>query len=127
LVSLLVGFPILTAGADGGPSQTPSAADLRYLEPGFKALEVLEDLKVVHERRGADCMSAIGHEKFCSCLNNSLSLDLSFPEYVVLVTSLEGDTAALPLAPEKHRFRDEARHLRDVCVNKAFPGDRVDP
>ncbi len=127
LLSLLVGFPILTAGADGEPPAAPSASDYEYLEPGFKALEVLEDLKVVHERRGADCMRAIGHERFCSCLNNSLSLDLGFPEYVVLITTREDDATALPLPADKQRYRDEALHLRDVCVAKAFRAQDADP
>jgi hypothetical protein len=123
----LIGPAVLIARADGESTAAPSASDYEYLEPGFKALEVLEDLKVIHERRGADCMSAVGHERFCSCLNNSLSLDLSFPEYVVLITTREGDAAALPLPPEKQRYRDEALHLRDVCVEKAFRGQATGP
>ena len=124
---LLIGAAVLIARADGEPPSAPSASDFEYLEPGFKALEVLEDLKIVHERRGADCMSAIGHERFCSCLNNSLSLDLSFPEYVVLITTREDDATALLLPVDKQRYRDEALHLRDICVEKAFRGQDAAP
>lgn len=122
-----MGGVALAASADGEPPAPPSAADYEYLRPGFKALEVLEDLKAVHDRRGADCMSAVGHERFCSCLNDSLTLELSFPEYVVLITTLAGDADALPLPPAKQRHRDEALHLRDVCVAKAFHGRNAGP
>lgn len=127
LVAILIGCTALAARADGEPPSPPSAADYEYLRPGFKALEVLEDLKVVHDRRGADCMSAIGHERFCSCLNDSLTLELSFPEYVVLITDVDGDAATASLPPEKRRYRDEAVHLRDVCVAKAFHGRSAGP
>jgi len=111
------------ASPDGELTAPPSAPDYEYLRPGFKALEVLEELKVVHDRRGADCMSAIGHERFCSCLNDSLSLELSFSEYVVLITTVEGDSPAL--APSKRRHRGEAMHLRDVCVERAYHGENA--
>jgi hypothetical protein len=127
LIAGLIGCTALAASADGEPPAPPSAADYEYLRPGFKALEVLEDLKAVHDRRGADCMSAIGHERFCSCLNNSLTLELSFPEYVVLITTREGDATAQPLPADKQRYRDEALHLRDVCVEKAFRGQDAAP
>lgn len=127
LAASLMGSVAFAASADGEPSAPPSAADYEYLRPGFKALEVLEDLKSIHDRRGADCMRAIGHERFCSCLNNSLTLELSFPEYIVLITRLDGDANPMPLVPAKRRYRDEAVHLRDVCVAKAFHGRGAGP
>ncbi|MEZ5444318.1 MAG: hypothetical protein R3F45_00840 [Gammaproteobacteria bacterium] len=127
LVAGVIGCMALAASADGEPPVPPSAADYEYLRPGFKALEVLEDLKVLHGRRGADCMSAIGHERFCSCLNDSLTLELSFTEYVVLITDVDGDASTVSLPPAKRRHRDEAVHLRDVCVAKAFQGRSAGP
>lgn len=127
LLAGLIGCTVAAASADGEPPAPPSAADYEYLRPGFKALEVLEELKVVHDRRGADCMSAIGHERFCSCLNDRLTLELSFPEYVVLITTVEGDADRLSVPPAKQRHRDEALHLRDLCVAKAFHGRGAGP
>ncbi len=127
LLAALIGSVAPAASADGEHAAPPSAADYEYLRPGFKALEVLEELKVVHDRRGADCMSAIGHERFCSCLNDRLTLELSFPEYVVLITTVAGDAGRLPLPPAKQRHREEALHLRDLCVAKAFHGRSAGP
>jgi len=103
---------IRTAAADGS-GQYP---DLR---PGFKALDTLAELKAISDARNAACMKAFGDKRFCICLNGRLTLDLSFDDYIVLVTKTADDPAYLSLPVEKRELLDEVTAVRDRCVHDA--------
>jgi hypothetical protein len=105
---------------DGAPQAAPGqgegAVDLR---PGFKALDTLAALKAASDARQAACLNAFGARRFCVCLNGRLSLDLSFDDYIVLVTKHADDPAWLSLPAKTRGLAGEARAVRDRCVDDA--------
>lgn len=120
---LLMTIAIRPAVADGAAGSTPSASApaLRYqdLEPGFKALDTLAALKADSDARLAACMNAFGERRFCTCVNQRLSLELSFDDYIVLVTKTADDPAWMALPEKKRAMLKDATGVRDRCVGDA--------
>jgi hypothetical protein len=73
-------------------------------------------LKESWDRRLAACLDAFGHATFCTCLNNTLSLELTLDDYIVLVTRTKSDPIYSSLPAEKQRLVDETLRARDKCV-----------
>lgn len=101
---------------EGG--QPPATEDVPTQDPGFHALDVLASLKRASDERRAACLNAFGQERFCTCLNGRLTLDLSFDDYIVLVTRPQDDPGYLSLPPEKQALIDEVRTVRDRCAGR---------
>jgi hypothetical protein len=120
---LLLTIAVSPAVADDGAGSTPSASApaLRYqdLEPGFKALDTLAALKADSDARLAACMNAFGERRFCTCVNQRLSLQLSFDDYIALVTKNADDPAWIALPDKKRAMLKEATDVRDRCARDA--------
>ena len=64
-------------------------------------------------------MKAFGEKRFCACVNQRLSLELSFDDYIVLVTKNADDPALTALPEKKRAMLKEATGVRDRCVGDA--------
>lgn len=117
LLILLAAVQAASAGDSGSPATPAPARRYEDLRPGFKALDTLAALKAQSDARQAACMKAFGERRFCVCLNGRLTLDLSFDDYIVLVTKTRDDPAWQALPAEKRGLADEAAAVRDRCVD----------
>lgn len=108
--------PTTPAKADSSASSTSDAAV--DLSTGLQVLDTLQDLKMISEQRLADCNSAIGDAAFCKCVNDRFTLELSFVDYVALVTSHPQGDNNNSLSSDKLKYRDEAEHVREICAAK---------
>jgi hypothetical protein len=107
---------------DAGPENQPVArGGVPATDPGFKALDTLAELKKISDERHAACLKSFAHERFCNCLNGRLSLDLTFDDYIVLVTRPMEDPAFRLLPVEKQGLAGAAADARDQCRKKVFP------
>jgi hypothetical protein len=106
-------------------ADSPST-DTADLSKGFQMLDTLRDLKAVSDQRLADCNTAIGDLIFCKCVNDRLTLELSFVDYVAMVTAHKDEITNTTLLADKIKYLDEARHVREVCAvkNRAAPNNR---
>ena len=112
---------VVMAGEAAGPENQPVArGGTPASDPGFKALDTLAELKKISDERHAACLKSFGHKRFCNCLNGRLTLDLTFDDYIVLVTRTRDDPAYRSLPEEKQKLADAAAGARDQCMKNAF-------
>lgn len=122
-VATLVLVPLFAAAVaqDAGPGNQPAArGGPPATDPGFKALDTLAELKKISDERHAACLKSFAHERFCNCLNGRLSLDLTFDDYIVLLTKARDDPAYRLMPVEKQGLTGAAADARDQCMKKAF-------
>jgi hypothetical protein len=115
-VALLAGVTSLqpAARADGDAAASESF-DGRDLAAGFRAIDMLQDLKHAYDQRLADCNKATADARLCQCINNRLTLDLTYSDYLAL--SDRNATATLIAVDDDKRSRiAEARQVREVCT-----------
>jgi hypothetical protein len=121
-VMLMLILSAANAVAEGtGPENQPVArGGAPATDPGFKALDALAELKKISDERHAACLKSLGHERFCNCLNGRLSLDLTFDDYIMLVTKPKDDPNYRLLPEEKQGLAGAAADARDQCMKQAF-------
>jgi hypothetical protein len=95
--------------ADGEVGNSAAIGDL---DAGFRAIDMIADLKRAHDQRLADCRAATGDERLCNCINSRLTLDLTYPEYLALSTG----NAAATVATGKRIHGGEAKQVRATCT-----------
>jgi hypothetical protein len=61
----------------------------------------------------AQCVRAIGNEKFCRCIGTKL-LSMDFVQYVALLAKTDEEVDKL--SPEDKKAVDIARKCRDLCL-----------
>ncbi|HTT09221.1 MAG TPA: hypothetical protein VMH34_10585 [Gammaproteobacteria bacterium] len=113
-------FAAVAAEEPGAENRPVARGGTPATDPGFKALDTLAELKKISDERHAACLSSFGHQRFCNCLNGRLSLDLTFDDYIVLVTRDGNDPAYRSMPPEKQQLAAAAADARDQCMKKAF-------
>ncbi|GEM_PF-2624784 len=113
-------LPLAFAVAAAGAAGTEPGPAAPTTDPGFKVLDTLAELKKISDERHAACLKSFGHEQFCNCLNGRLTLDLTFDDYVALVTHNGGDPVYRALPVEKQKLAGAAAEVRDQCMKKAF-------
>ena len=119
IVSVLLFVPAAADNA-GSENQPVARGGTPATDPGFKALDTLAEFKKISDERHAACMMSFGHERFCNCLNGRLSLDLTFDDYIVLLTKDKNDPAYLSMLPERRKLAGAAADARNQCMKKAF-------
>jgi hypothetical protein len=80
---------------------------------------VPEGLRTMHRlvtgmvEKEAQCMRAIGNEKFCRCIGAKL-LSMDFVQYVALVAKTDEEMDKL--SPDEKKKVEVARKCRDLCL-----------
>lgn len=112
------------------PQEPPKAGQpltkeqIERLEGGFNAREELDSLKksmdAIIRKRGINCIKAFGHDRFCKCLNENLSVGLTFQDYVGVITNTKDELNYVSLSTEQKKMVDNAIKTRDQCVAIVF-------
>jgi len=93
---------------------------IKRLEQQIPEIKLLKEQQNISDIKTEQCMKAVGREKFCTCVGNSLPRDISFEQYVhTLVTSKEALGYA-GMAQEQKAVIDSALDVREKCVEKGF-------
>ena len=93
---------------------------IRLLEQQIQEIKTQKLLQKITQEKSEQCMKAVGREKFCTCVGNSLPREVSFEQYVyTLVTSKETlDYAGI--TQEQKSVIDATIAVREKCVEKGF-------
>ncbi len=66
--------------------------------------------------RGAECMSAVGSQPFCGCLNADLPLEVDFQKYIKITTSTVSPLYLERLTSDDRVVAPRVLSTRDRCV-----------
>ncbi len=93
---------------------------IRLLEIQIQQLKALKEQQKQVDEKEQQCLKAVGNSKFCKCVSEALTKDVSFEQYVhFLVTPKEGlkyDT----MPPESRQAVDTSIAAHDKCVDKGW-------
>jgi hypothetical protein len=100
---------ILLAGATTYAEAQDTASEKKVPE----GLRTMYRLVMTALEKEAQCMRAIGNEKFCRCMGTKL-LSIDFVQYVELVA--KADEEVDKLSPADKKKIEVARRCRDLCL-----------
>lgn len=101
-------------------SQDELMEKIRLLEVQIQELKELKHQQRLSTEKEQMCVTAIGNEKFCSCIAAALPIDVGFERYVHVVVSTTEELQYDTLKPEERKSVDAARATREKCVKKGF-------
>lgn len=108
---------LISYGHAAGDDQ-PMSERLKRLEEIEKEAETwAAKQQSIARQRENDCMSAFGHQAFCSCLNKELHWVLGFDSYVRIVTATPDQLSAVP--SDERQVVETAIRAREVCVRRS--------
>jgi hypothetical protein len=115
-------FLVLCASLASSPAlaQDDLLEKIKRLEQQIQELKVLKEQQNISAAKAEQCMKVVAREKFCTCVGNSLPLDISFEDYVhTLITSNEALGYA-GMTRDQKTVIDATRGVRDTCIEKGF-------
>ncbi len=93
---------------------------IRLLEIQIQQLKALKEQQKLSDEKEQQCLKAMGNARFCKCVSEALTREVSFEQYVhFLVTPKEGlkyDT----MSPESRQAVDTSIAAHDKCVDKGW-------
>lgn len=115
LAAACISILAMSAGAQ-------SLDQLDKLDHYNKAMSAANQLEsIVASRAEATklaCLKAFGRPTFCSCLSQNLPIDLSFSDYIVIVTHSKEQNGYGRLTGETKAAYDKVPAVREMCVKQ---------
>ncbi len=94
---------------------------LEALDEARALLDQMQGLSgAATQRRYTDCLRAVGHEPFCSCLRDQSPFLASFENYVEVVTHTKDELGYDELEPDLQGMVDGLVDARETCVARSF-------
>jgi hypothetical protein len=91
------------------------------IERAIASLDELEKAaNAVAREKETECLAAFGHPVFCSCIADSLPLDMAFGTYTVVLGKGKKAMGYTEESTENKKTIDMAYAARDKCVATAF-------
>ena len=95
---------------------------LKKIDTLQQQLNELKALQKASSEKKAHCLSAIGQEKFCTCIAEGLPAEVSFEQYVHTVITPKEGLGYDGLTPEQKKSVDQTLATRDKCAEKEKGG-----
>jgi hypothetical protein len=95
---------------------------LKKIEALEQQLRDLKELQRAGTERKAQCLKAVGQEKFCACVAEGLPAGVGFEGYVHTVVTPKEPLGYEAMNPEQKRVVDQTLAVREKCVAKEKGG-----
>jgi hypothetical protein len=93
---------------------------IRILEEQIQELKMLKAQQSVKKQKTDQCLRAVGREKFCNCIGETLPASVSFEQYVHTMISSKEELGYSALTPEQKKTIDATVEAREKCVEKGI-------
>lgn len=93
---------------------------IRLLEQQIQEIKTQKLLQKVTQEKSEQCMKAVGREKFCTCVGNSLPREVSFEQYIHTLVTPKETLGYAGMTPEQKSVIDATIAVREKCVEKGF-------
>lgn len=125
LILLICFMGISLSFAEDRPvNEAKSLEEIELNESQKEISDILENLSElfiqVTAKKKMQCMKAMGHEDFCSCIAEKSPVGLSFFEYIVAVSNTKEELNYSNLSEEDRSMVDNARKAREECVSTVW-------
>lgn len=112
--AMLLATPVLAA-------QNDELLDkINRLEQQIQELKALKELQRVGAAKQEQCLKAVGREKFCSCLGESLPREVSFEQYIHTLVTPKEELGYSGMTADQKKVVDTTIEVREKCVEKGF-------
>jgi hypothetical protein len=116
LVAALAMFLLCASSA----SIAQSLDQVDQLAHANKALDLLHQLQVMSDEQAHatefSCLKAFGNDAFCKCLSSNLPMQISFTDYVSIVTQSKQQNGYDQLSDDVKKAYDMVPAVREKCV-----------
>ena len=93
---------------------------INRLEQQILELKALKEKQKFSAEKEEQCMKAVGREKFCKCLADGLSRDITFEQYIHTLVTPKSELGYENMTPVQKNTVEETLALREKCVEKGF-------
>jgi hypothetical protein len=114
---LLLGCLLLAAPLH---AQDDMQEQIKQLEQQIQELKELKARQDVGKEKAAQCMKAVGRDKFCTCLGENLPAAVSFEQYIHTMVTSKEELGYGAMPPEQKKLVDATQETREKCVEKGF-------
>lgn len=70
-------------------------------------------------KKYSDCMASFGNRKFCGCLRDKSPVEISFDDYVKVLTTPRSSLGFVAAGADTRRVIDDTLKTAEVCINVA--------